>query len=82
MGAIERYITHGIPPGSFLLAVIDNNLQEAIARADDENLRNLPAFVAFFYKETPLSCWGSPDIRRAWMAKKQQEMHVAPKEED
>ena len=33
MGAIQRYIDHGIPPGHFLTAVIENNLCEACGRA-------------------------------------------------
>jgi len=69
MGAIYRYIRHGIPPGSFLTAVIENNLSEAVGRADDENLENLPAFPAYFYNEAPSPCWGSPEKRRAWIAK-------------
>ena len=68
MGAIRRYIEHGIPPGSFLTAVIENNLSEAVGRADDENCENLPAFVAYFYNEAPSPCWGSPEKRRAWIA--------------
>ena len=67
MGAIQRYIEQGISPGHFLTAVIDNNLSEAVARAADENLRNLPAFVAYFYNEAPSQCWGSREKRRAWM---------------
>ena len=63
---IERYINYGIPPGGFLKAVITNNLSEAIARADDENLANLPAFVAYFYNEAPSMCWGSVENYRKW----------------
>lgn len=69
MGAIRRYIDHGIPPGSFLTAVIENNLSEAVGRADDENCANLPAFVAYFYNEASSACWGSPEKRRAWITK-------------
>jgi len=67
MEGIRRYIEQGIPPGDFLTAVIDNNLSEAMGRADDENLRNLPAILAYFYNEAPGSCWGSPEKRREWV---------------
>lgn len=67
MGAIRRYIEQGIPPGDFLTAVIDNNLCEAMGRADDENLENLLAFLAYFYNEAPGQCWGSPEKRLAWI---------------
>ena len=72
MGAIRRYIDHGIPPGSFLTAVIENNLSEAVGRADNENLENLPAFLAYFYNEAPSPCWGSPAKRQAWVAERSQ----------
>ena len=69
MAAILRYIERGEQPGHFLTAVIDNNLFEAINRADDENAANLPAFVGYFYNEAPSGCWGSPEKRRAWIAR-------------
>ena len=68
MGVINRYIKQHIPPGDFLSAVIDNDLREAVARADDENMANLPAFVAYFYNAAPVGCWGSSENRRAWLA--------------
>lgn len=71
IGGITRYIEQGIPPGSFLCAIIDNNLSEAVSRADDENIANLPAYVAYFYNEAPSSCWGSPEKRKRWLADKQ-----------
>ena len=69
MRSIRRYIDHGIPSGSFLTAVIENNLSEAVSCADDENCANLPAFVAYFYNEAPSLCWGSADKRQAWITK-------------
>lgn len=67
MGAIQRYIEEGCPPGHFLTAVICNDLQEACGRADDENLANLPAYVSYFYNKAPASCWGSPQKMAAWI---------------
>ena len=69
MDAIYRYIYEGLAPGHFLTAIIDNDLCEAVARADDENLANLPAFTAYFHNEAPWICWGSPANRRAWLAR-------------
>ena len=73
MGGIKRYITHGIPPGSFLTAIICNNLTEAVARADDENMQNLPAYANYFYWEVPGNAWGSKEKMDAWMAWKERE---------
>lgn len=67
--AIQGYIRHGWHPGDFLSAVIGNDLKEAVTRADDDNLRNLPAFVAYFYNEAPAACWGSPEKQREWLAR-------------
>ncbi len=66
MGGIQRYINNGIPPGDFLTAVICNDLMEAVARADDTNIRNLPAYVAYFYNEAPSLCWGSKEKFDKW----------------
>lgn len=66
MPGIQRYINDGIIPGDFLQAVICNNLREAVGRADDENLQNLPAFVMYFHNEAPGACWGSKDKMEAW----------------
>ena len=69
MGAIERYVTKGIPPCDFLTAVICNDLAESVARADEENIANLPAYVAYFYNEVTGSCWGSRERMKAWVEK-------------
>jgi len=68
MGGIQRYIEQGIEPGSFLSAIICNDLKGACAQADDENLRNIPAYIAYFYNESPMSCWGSWKIMERWMS--------------
>lgn len=64
---IDLYIRRGVKPGSFLSAVIANDLREAVNCADQTNMRNLPAYVAFFYNEAPRHCWGSPEAMVAWM---------------
>jgi hypothetical protein len=69
MGAIRRYIEHGIVPGEFLCAVIQNDLRETVGRADEENIANLPAYVAYFYNEAPSLCYGSPNAMRKWVKK-------------
>ena len=66
---ITLYINNGIRPGRFLTAVICNNLKEAVMYADDENIRNLPAYVNFFYNHTPGDCWGSEEKMQIWLQK-------------
>lgn len=67
-GSIIRYIEDGINPGRFLTAVICNDLLEAVSRADNENLANLPAYVDFFYNQAPRLCWGSKEKMERWIA--------------
>ena len=67
MDGLRMYIDHGVEPGSFLTAVICNDLSDACGRADETNLRNLPAFVAYLYNEAPSPCWGSRAKMDAWM---------------
>lgn len=58
-GALERYLNNGIMPGSFLTAVLENNLSEAFGRADHENEANLKNIVGYVYNNLPSGCWGS-----------------------
>ena len=62
MEGLKRWIDHGIKPGSFMLAVLTNDLRGAIERADDENL----------YNEAPGGCWGSVEKVADWAKKKAQ----------
>jgi hypothetical protein len=68
MDGITRYIEQGVPPGDFLRAIICNDLAEAVGRADDENLVNIPAYVAYFYNEAPGPCWHSSENMAEWIA--------------
>lgn len=67
VSGIRRYIDERIAPGGFLTAVICNDLSGAVGRADNTNLKNLPAFVGYFYNEAPATCWGSIDKMNAWI---------------
>ena len=66
--ALKRYIEHHLPPGSFLTAVITNNLKEAVMNADHWNLGNIPAYVNYLYNHAPSQCWGSPARMTAWLS--------------
>ena len=66
-GGVQRYIENGIPPGSFLTAVIQNNLKESFAWADDINIARMFDIVSFFYNEAPGNCWGSKKDMESWI---------------
>jgi len=68
-GGLKRYVLDGVRPGQFLEAVISNDLRESVGRADDENMRNLPAYAAFLYNYFPAGSWGSPQAMEKWIDK-------------
>lgn len=65
---LQRYIVDGIRPGSFLQAVITNNLREAVFKADPDSLAGLPRVVAFMLWDAPDACWGSQSIMADWIS--------------
>ena len=65
--SISDYVNERGPVGGFLTAVLENNLKEAVAYADDLNSLLLPNYVRFFYNECPAACWGSTEKVRAWL---------------
>lgn len=65
--SLDRYINHGIPCGSFLTACLENNLREAVGRADMQNLANLKNIVGYLYNEIPTTAWGSQEKVKAWL---------------
>lgn len=67
-GAIERYVAHHIEPGSFLRAVLSNDMRAAFMRADDLNMIAMPSIVSYLYNRTPSNCQGSPERVEAWLA--------------
>jgi len=69
MLSIKRYVKERKPVGKFLTAVICNNLHDACSFADDVNIHNLPAYMAYFYNETPWDCWGTPKKMKEWLKK-------------
>jgi len=68
MHGIRLYIDMGVAPGHFLTGIITNNLRGAVGGADDENIKNIPAYIGYFYNEAPSGCWGSIEIMDNWIA--------------
>lgn len=64
---IRRFIENKIPPGSFLEAVLRNNLKEAMGRADSRNRRRVFEYVEYLYNYAPATCWGSDEKYEAWL---------------
>jgi hypothetical protein len=65
--SLDRYAKEGCPTGDFLRAVLENNLMEAMGRADIYNRDCLFEICEYVYNHIPLSCHGSPEKVRAWL---------------
>ncbi len=68
LDGIWRYATDRLPPGSFVRAVLENNLMEAMGRADEMSLAGLFEIVRYVRWEIPSNCHGSPEKVTAWLA--------------
>lgn len=66
--AIDNYVENRWEPGSFTTAVLENNLKEAIGRADVHSMAALKDIVMYCYWEIPGQCWGSPEKVDAWLS--------------
>jgi hypothetical protein len=62
----KLYIDRGIMTGSFLTAVMENNLVEAFAQADHINTHAMRNWAQFLYSEAPTPCWGSKKAVSEW----------------
>jgi hypothetical protein len=63
---VERYLTRGIIPGDFLVAVFESSLARAAGHADHYNQRLLYEWASFMFNAMPEPCWGNPDKVKAW----------------
>lgn len=54
--------------GSFLYAVLCNDLVGAFACADDENARGMRGWVEYLTNYAPRGCYGSVEAVKAWHA--------------
>lgn len=64
---LDLYAKHGIETGSFLRAVLENDLAEAVIRADAQSLLCLPHLVTYIALEMPPTCHGSAERVQAWL---------------
>lgn len=65
--AARNYIENGIKPGSFLTAVLENNLVKAYCYADGINLLAMHDWATWLYNDVPGNAWGSRNKVEAWL---------------
>jgi len=69
IAGLHNYVENKCPPGSFLCAVLENNLHAACSRADQHNSAALPLIVGFMYAHLPVGAWGSPTVVKTWLVR-------------
>ena len=63
---MKLWVERGISPGSFLMAVLRNDLMGALGKADSINADHLKDYGMFLYNEVPTGCFGSAEKCEAW----------------
>ena len=67
---LARWVLFGVMPGSFLKAVLCNDLMTACSRADIYNKHAMFEVVQWLYNHAPAECWGTPEKVDAWVLTK------------
>lgn len=65
---LKRYMLNGIDPGSFLYAVLCNDLKGAVGKADRTNQIYLREWGEYMNWYMPMAAQGSPEIVAKWIA--------------
>lgn len=64
---LKRYAVDRLPTGSFLQAVLSNDLKGAVVQADDMNQRALQNIVIWVMNVLPSQAQGSREKYLAWL---------------
>ena len=68
VGGLQNYFCHHLRPGSFLEAVIVNDLKASCMLADETNRHHLWDYIHLFQAHAPTEAWGSPIRFNEWIA--------------
>ena len=72
-GAFMRYIEHGLIPGSFGKACLENKLVDALGKADEVNTARINDIASWLYNDCPESAWGDEETVRKWSEERQRQ---------
>jgi hypothetical protein len=64
---LERYFVERVEPGQFLIALLRNDLREAVGRADPVSFAALPDLCKFLYNFAPGQSHGSREAVDRWL---------------
>ena len=65
--AVKDYRDNRHERGSFIMAVLENNLHSAIQRADGTSWDVIRELMEFIYFDLPAESWGSQEAVSAWI---------------
>lgn len=65
---LRAYFEEHRPVGDFLKAVLENNLVQSYALADENNTIAMRAYASWIYNFAPMDAVGSPENVSAWLA--------------
>ena len=68
--SVRLYVEQRVKPGSFLMAILENNFKEIVGLADETNLSGLQQWAEFLRWEIPSACQGSPEKVQAWLGER------------
>ena len=69
IGSLVQYILIGRPVGSFLTAVLNNDLRAAVDRGDETNQPIIHKYIKYLHNHAPMGCWGSFDSTQQWISR-------------
>ena len=64
--SLEEYVRIGRPLGSFLEAVLSNDLMDAFGRADYVNRTLMFEYCCYLHNKMPMACHGSREAYKRW----------------
>lgn len=67
--ALKDYIEHGWQPGSFLTSMLQNDIYNAVWKADHINEGAISDWVKFLQWYIPTECFGNEEKVRDWIAR-------------
>ena len=83
LAGLDRYIRDRLPTGSFLTAVLNNDLSDAYNHAGDiPTIEALPALVRYLHSCLPAPAYGSPEKVKAWLAERVLDQGIREGDED
>lgn len=70
-GSVRLYMEYGVCTGSFLTALLSNDLMGSFDRADDDNRAAMFEWCLWLRDEAPSGSYGSPENFRRWCDERQ-----------